>query len=180
MFLKLIPLPYRIGATVLLIVSLLGGTYWYGYDKAANKYKTQIEQMVQDKKLLQSQLDAEIANIKVEIVTEYVDRVQVVKEKEYVYRDKIITVPSKCELSTGWVLLHDASATGGNADSTGVTDGNPSGVKDTEALGTVIENYSICQQNAEQLIALQRFVREAQAAVEEANKKAQAAAKKRN
>ena len=180
MIFKLIPLPYRIALAAALVTALVVTPYWYGYNKAATKYKNEIAQLVTDATLLQSKLDAEIANIKVEIVTEYVDRVEVVKEKEYVYIKQAATVvPNQCELSDGWVYLHDASARGTDADTTRSADDSPSGVEDNQALGRVVENYSICEQNAEQLIALQKFVREAQAAVEEANRKAQAAAKKR-
>lgn len=184
MILKLIPLPYRIAIGAALVAAILIGPFWYGhtkgYDKAETKYKTQIEQLVTDSKLLQSKLDAEIANIKVEIVTEYIEKVEVVKEKEYVYiKQAADVVPNQCELSSGWVYLHDATARSAHADSTRSADDSPSGVEDNQALGRVVENYSICEQNREQLIALQNFVREAEKAVEDANRAAQAAAKKR-
>lgn len=184
MIFKLIPLPYRIAISVALVTALVVGPFWYGhtkgYDKAETKYKGQIEQLVTDATLLQSKLDAEIANIKVEIVTEYVDRVRTVKEKEYVYiKQAADVVPNQCELSDGWVYLHDASARGYDADTTRSSDDSPSGVEDNQALGRVVENYSTCEENRQQLIALQQFVREAQAAVEEANRKAQDATKKK-
>lgn len=184
MFLKMIPLPYRVGIMVALLAALIGGPYWYGhnkgYDKAETKYKGQIEQLVTDATILQSELDAEIANIKVETVIEYVEKVEVVKEKEYVYiKQAADVVPNQCELSDGWVYLHDASARGYDADPTRSSDETPSGIEDNQALGRVVENYSTCEQTRQQLIALQQFVREAQAAVEEANRRAQAATKKR-
>lgn len=147
----------------------------YGYNRAENKYIAKIATYKKEAELLQVRLDAALADVKVKIVTEYVDRVQTIKEKEYVYRDKIINVPSKCELSSGWVYLHDASATGRDADSTRIADETPSGIRDTEALGTVIENYSICHQNAEQLKALQEWVRSAQAEVLRLNEEARKA-----
>jgi hypothetical protein len=155
------------------IAAILAGAYFKGYDKAEDKYLAEIAAFDAQKIILEAKLEAALSKVKVEVVTEYVDRVKVVKEKEYVYRDKIVTVPSKCELSDGWVRLHDTSARGDDAGTTDFTDETPSGIRDTQALGTVIENYSICHQNAEQLKALQNWVRQAQAEVLRLNTEAQ-------
>lgn len=174
--LNAIPLPYRILGAVVIISAVIGGSVWYGYNKAENKYIAKIATYKSEAELLQTKLDAAVAKVEVKVVTKYVDRVKTVKEKEYVYRDKIITVPSKCELSSGWVYLHDASATGSDADPTRVADEAASGIRDTEALDTIVGNYSIAQQNAEQLKALQEWIRESQAEIERLN----AEAKKRS
>lgn len=180
-FLSLVPKSvWKYAAIIIAAVSILTFTYLRGYDKAEDKYLAEIAAFNAQAQLLESRLEAALAHVEVKVVTEYVDRVQTIKEKEYVYRDKIVTVPSKCELSSGWVLLHDASARGDDADSTGVTDATPSGVKDTEALDGIVGNYSICQQNAEQLKALQDWVVYAQAEVARLNKEVQEAQKKRN
>lgn len=168
----MITLPYKILAGAVLFASLVGGCIWYGYNKAEDKYLAIIATYKSEAELLQAKLDASLGEVKVEVLTKYVDRVRTVKEKEYVYRDKIITVPSKCELSTGWVSLHNASATSGDAESAGTTDATSSGIKDTEALDTVIGNYSICHQNAEQLKALQEWIVYAQEVIEQQNKEA--------
>lgn len=175
-FLKFIPKSvWKYIAIVIFIVALLSGAYLKGYDKAEDKYLREIAEFNTQAELLEARLQAALADVRVEVVTEFVDRVKVVKEKEYVYRDKIINVPSKCELSDGWVLLHDASARGSDADSTGVSDATPSGIKDTQALVGIVGNYSICQQNAEQLKALQEWVRFAQAEVARLNAELQEA-----
>ena len=174
-FLKALPLQAQLIAglgLILLIVALFGAAMAYGYNKAENKYIAIIATYKQEAELLQTKLDPALADVKVRIVTEYVDRVQTIKEKEYVYKDKIVNVPSRCELSNGWVYLHDSSARGGNADSARVADETPSGVRDTEALETVVGNYSIAQQNAEQLKALQKWVVEAEKEVQRQNEEA--------
>lgn len=51
-------------------------------------------------------------------------------------------------------------------------DATGSGIKDTEALDTVIQNYAICELNAEQLTQLQEWVRQSKAAVDKANEEA--------
>lgn len=172
-FLALIPKSvWKYVAIVTVIIAALSGAYFKGYDKAEDKYLAEIAEFNAQKIVLEARLQAALSTVKVEVVTEYVDRVKVVKEKEYVYRDKIVTVPSKCELSDGWVRLHDASARGDDAGTTDFTDETPSGIRDTQALGTVIENYSICHQNAEQLKSLQQWIRSAQAEVLRLNEEA--------
>jgi hypothetical protein len=69
-------------------------------------------------------------------------------------------------MSNGWVYAHDASATSGDADSARASDASPSGIKDNEALLTIFSNYSRCEQNAEQLIALQKWIADNKAAVD--------------
>lgn len=176
--LSVIPLPYRILGISLILVALVAGSVAYGYNKAENKYIAKIAKMEADSDVIKAKLDAALADVKTVVVTEYVDKIKVIKEKEYVYRDKIVTVPSKCELSSGWVYLHDSVATGSDADTTRTTDDTSSGIKDTEALGVITENYGICKQNAEQLNSLQKWIRDSQAAVEKSNEEARKRSKK--
>ena len=128
--LSVIPLPYRIIGGLVILAALIGGSIAYGYNKAENKYLVKIATYKTEAELLQTRLDAALADVKVKVVTEYVDRVQTIKEKEYVYRDKIVTVPSKCELSNGWVFLHDLAATGRLPDTTGEVNGSTEGTQD--------------------------------------------------
>lgn len=173
---KLIPKSvWKYVAILVGIVAILVGAYSKGYDKAEDKYLAEIAEFNAQKIILEARLQTALSTVKVEVVTEYVDRVKVVKEKEYVYRDKIVTVPSKCELSDGWVRLHNASARGDDAGTTDFSNEAPSGIRDTEALDGVVRNYSICHQNAEQLEALQKWVRSAQAEVLRLNEEARKA-----
>ena len=170
---SLIPLPYKILGGLAIITALIVGSTWYGYNKAENKYIAKIATMEANAEVMQAKLDASLSEVKVDVLTKYVDRVKVIKEKEYVYRDKIVTVPSKCELSNGWVYLHDSVVKGSDADAVGVTDGASSGVKDTDALDVITENYGICKSNAAKLEALQDWIRKAKAEVDKANKEAE-------
>ena len=74
-------------------------------------------------------------------------------------------------MSNGWVYIHDISATNGDADTTRSSDASPSGVKDTEALATIIANYANCKAISEQLIALQKWVADNKTAVDAENTK---------
>lgn len=179
---NLVPPQYRLAAyivaAVLLVGVLFGGGYKTGHTFATNHYTAIIAEMEKeaaqleaDKAKLQVDLANEIANVKERIVTKYVDRIKVIKEKEYVYRDKATNVvPDRVELSNGWVSLHD-SATKGDTDANDsrYSDGTSSGVKANQALAVVTDNYSACRANAEQLTALQEYVREVQKVVEKAN-----------
>lgn len=168
--LSLIPLPYKIGAAVVMLIIILGSTFAYGYNKAENKYIAKIAKLESDAQGIKSRLELALADVKIETVIKYVDRIQVIKEKEYVYRNIAATVvPSKCTVSTGWVYLHDTSARGDDADTTRSSDGTSTEIKDTDALGIITENYGICHRNAEKLTALQEWIRKAQVEVAAAN-----------
>lgn len=169
--LSLIPLPYRI----LIALALAAGLFGSGYYAATKSKNEEIAAAAAEFQLKEQALQLAVAEaegqIKEVIVTEYVDRIKIVKEKEYVYREQAETsVPATCELPAGWVYLHDAAATSGVADPTRSSDATPSGVKDNQALGVVAENYSICRQNAEQLISLQKYVTELEKAIEDVNR----------
>lgn len=179
---NLIPPQYRMVAYVVILLvvvaALFGGGYKVGHTFATNHYTAVIADMEKkaaqleaDNAKLQLDLANEIANVKERIVTKYVDRIKVIKEKEYVYRDKATNVvPDRVELSNGWVSLHDDSTKGDtDADDTRYSDGTSSGVKANQALAVVTDNYSACRANAEQLSALQEYVREVQKVVDKAN-----------
>lgn len=57
------------------------------------------------------------------------------------------------------------------------TDATDSGIKDTQALDTIVQNYSIAEQNKEHILALQKWIREAQKEVEKQNAEAKKRAK---
>jgi len=174
---SLIPPQYKILVYVAIVTAIFFGGFYTGYDWAASKYKAQVaalefkmELFALEKEELASRIEASLANVREVIITKYVDRVKVIKQKEYVYVEQATNVvPDRTELSNGWVSVHDAAARGEDADSTRAADGTGSGVAANQALGVIAQNYAACHQNAEQLTALQEYVREAQRIVAEAN-----------
>lgn len=116
--------------------------------------------------------NVEIAELKVKeekvttkIVTKYIDRIQVVKEKgnEIIkYVDVIKESDSKCELPNSFVVLHDAAAKNELPDPARITDAGASNLKLSTATTTIVENYGITNQITEQLKALQAWIREQQ------------------
>ena len=97
------------------------------------------------------------------IVTQYVDRVRVVREQaDTIIREVPVYVPQSCDadgrLPAGWRVLHDAAASGRVTDPATVAHAQPVAL-DT-AAATVARNYGTCRETAEQLTALQQWVRE--------------------
>lgn len=156
---SVIPLPYKIAAIVFIIISAFG----FGYVKGNARAEAEIATFAAEQNAKVAELERKNAEISNTVVTKYVDKVRVVKEREVVYVNTATNyVPGQFDLSNGWLFLHDASVKGLDADSTRASDATASGIKDNQALGVVIGNYSTCRQNAEQLIQLQDWIRKTQ------------------
>lgn len=165
---KLIPLPYKLIALGLLII----GVFAFGYMKGSAYADTKIAEFAAEKSKLDAKLEKNNSKITNTVVTKYIDRVKVIREKEYVYRDLTQNVvPSQHIMSNGWVYTHDISASSGDADSTRASDATPSGIADNTVLGTIIGNYAICEQNAAQLVQLQQWISDNKTQVEKAGKR---------
>lgn len=133
---------------------------WFGRSFTALQYEAQISE--QNRQV--AELQTENQRKTVQVVTKYVYRTQ---EVEAQTRTVIKEIPvyvtkdddSRCVVPVGFVRIHDAAA---NGDAPSARDSNaaPSGVELSTVAATVADNYGICQQNAEQLKALQEWVRE--------------------
>jgi glutamate synthase domain-containing protein 3 len=151
----MIPLPYKLLAGA----ALLAGVFFYGYMKGLAYAEAELARFSAEKSAQIVELEKKNTEISNNVVTEYVDRTNTIREKEYVYLDTAKnSVPSQHDMSNGWVYTHDLSATSGDADATRASDASPSGITDTTALLTIISNYANCQTNAEQLRQLQQWI----------------------
>ncbi|WP_230939923.1 hypothetical protein [Xanthomonas translucens] len=98
------------------------------------------------------------------VVTQYVDRVQVVREVgATITREIPVYVTKKadaaCPVPIGFVRVHDAAAEGRVPEqAAGDPDAPAEGVALSAVADTVSGNYTACHENAEQLIALQTWV----------------------
>lgn len=156
----LIPKQYKLVAQVCSVIVLALGLYLEGGLSNEEKWQVKVKEM-----------EAEIAKTEkagaeatTKIVTKYVDRVQIVKEKGDVIVQKVpeyITKESdaRCTIPNGFVVLHDAAAKGEVPNSTRDVNEAPSGVALSTVGKTVAENYTTCHQNVEQLKALQEWVK---------------------
>lgn len=155
LLLSAIPWPYKLLAAAALAVALVGfgwvkGMY-YAHDKFVAATSQQSQQVAAIK---QRQAEATV-----KVVTEYVDRVQVVRERgAEIVKEVPVYVPfsTTCDLPGGFRLLHDAAARGELPDPAGIADAAPVAAQDTAA--TVTDNYQQCRENTEQLTALQAWV----------------------
>ncbi len=165
----MIPLPYRI----LLFALIVGGAFAGGYRKGIEQGEVEIQKAANEAEQLSIALKKEQEMIREVVKVEYVDRVTKIKEKE----TKIIeaaaeTVPGQYDLSNGWVHAHNAAASPKiDLDLNLAADGSTSFVKDNVGLQTIVENYSICLQNAQQLTSLQKYLIEVNKKIDEENKK---------
>ena len=160
----LIPWPYRLLALVLLAVALLG----FGWIKGAEHVQAQWDAVVQQQTLQAATVRQKQAEATVKVVTQYVDRVRVVREKgDTIIKEVPVYVPvqadAACTINRGFVRLHDAAAAGELPEPARDADAAAAGIALSAVAGTVAANYQTCHESAEQLRALQAWVREVRA-----------------
>lgn len=156
---SLIPWPYRCLALVLLAAALIG----FGWIKGAGHVQAQWDAAVQQQTLQAAAVREQQAQATVKVVTQYVDRVRVVREKgDTIIKEVPVYVPAQadaaCTVNRGFVRLHDAAAAGKLPTPTGDPDAAASGLALSTVAGTVTANYQTCHETAEQLRALQEWV----------------------
>ena len=164
----MIPFPVKIMAIIFIVLGAAGWGYMKGSAHAeielAN-YQAKAEKQI-------SVLKTENIRISDNVVTEYVDRVNTIHDKEIIYKTATGKMEPQHDMSNGWVELHDAAARLANPDAILASDKSPSGVMDNSALAVVISNYAIAHENKQQLISLQKWITDNKAAIDAANLKA--------
>ncbi|MRR50791.1 MAG: hypothetical protein EG825_07710 [Rhodocyclaceae bacterium] len=152
--LSLIPPLYR-WLTLLALVAAAGLTGWI---KGAAS--VQDEWDLANAKTTDAIATAKAARAEqtVQVVTRYVDRIKTVTiASDQLFREipRYVT-PDDYPLPGGFRVLHDAAVAGRVPDPAGAAYAAP--VAAADATRTVISNYAACQQNTEQLIALQDWI----------------------
>jgi hypothetical protein len=158
-FLKVIPFigKYAIPIQLLSFVTLLISIFLCG--GLANEASWQLKVAKTNAEI--AELKAKSEKVSTKVVTKYIDRIQVVKEKgneivKYVNKES----DSKCELPNSFVVLHDAAAKNELPDPTRASNAGASDVKLSGATTTIVQNYGTCWEIREQLKALQEWVSE--------------------
>ena len=154
----LIPWPYRLLALAALAAALIAT----GWLKGAGHVQTKWDAAIQQQALQTATARERQAQAAVKVVTEYVDRIRVVREKgDTIVKEVPVYVPvqadAACSINRGFVRLHDATAAGDLPESAGSADAAPAGIALSAVAATVSDNYQRCHENAEQLRALQLF-----------------------
>lgn len=157
----MIPWPYRLLAIAALGLTLVG----FGWVKGAGHVQAQWDAAVQQQALQATAVREEQAQATVKVVTEYVDRIRVVREKgDTIIKEVPIYVPvqadAACTINRGFVRLHDAAAAGALPEPARDADAAAADIALSAVAGTVANNYQTCHETAEQLTALQTWVRE--------------------
>ena len=158
---SVIPWPYRLLALAVLGVALVG----FGWIKGASHVQAQWDAAVQQQALQAAAARERQAQATVKVVTQYVDRVRVVREKgQTIIKEVSVYVPvqadAACTINRGFVRLHDAAAAGELPEPARDADAAASGLALSTVAATVAANYQTCHENAEQLKALQVWVSE--------------------
>lgn len=156
---------YTVAASVTVLVLAVAGSAHWGYNKGFRKAEiegaVEMANLKADKEQALKELQEATSQTTERVVVEYVDRIQETVKNKVIYRDVIkeVLVPSECNLSAGWVDVHDAAALNSdiNIDSNANEQSN---FTDIEGLSTVVENYAVCHKNTDQLLALQDWVQE--------------------
>lgn len=156
---SLLPWPYRWLALALLAFALSA----FGWVKGAEHVQAKWDAAVQQQALQTAAIRARQAKATVKVVTEYVDRVRVVREKgETIIKEVPAYVPvqtdAACTINRGFVRLHDAAAAGELPEPARDADAPAAGIALSAVAGTVAGNYQSCHENAEQLRALQSWI----------------------
>lgn len=152
-------LPWRFIGLVAIAASLVIGGCQYG------EQRVQAEWDVEKTATTVQAAHTEVAqaHATTQVVTKYVDRIQVVRQRG---SDIIKEVPiyvsdsadaTACSLPGGFRVFHDAAAQGELPNPARRADAPAVAAQD--AAVTVADNYSSCHANAEQLKSLQEWVR---------------------
>ena len=158
---NLVAWPYRVLAPAVLGIALVG----FGWLKGASHVQAQWDAATAAQQLAQAQVQIRKAEATVQVVTQYVDRIQVVREKgDTLIQEIPVYVPvqadAACTVHRGFVSLHDAAAAGDLPEPTRDPDAPAEGLALSAVAATVVTNYQTCHENAEQLKALQDWIRQ--------------------
>lgn len=158
---SVIPWPYRLLALAALGITLVG----FGWVKGAGHVQAKWDATVQQQALQAAAVREEQAQATVEVVTQYVDRIRVVREKgDTIIKEVPVYVPvqadAACTINRGFVRLHDAAAADALPEPARDTDAAAAGIALSAVAETVATNYQTCHETTEQLRALQTWVRE--------------------
>jgi len=153
--------PYRLLALAAFGIALFG----FGWLKGTSDVQAQWDAATAAQQQAQAQAQISQAETTVQVVTQYVDRIQVVREKgDTLIQEIPVYVPiqadAACTVHRGFVRLHDAAAAGDLPEPARDADAPAEGLALSAVAATVVTNYQTCHENAEQLRALQDWIRQ--------------------
>jgi hypothetical protein len=152
---------YKLPVQVASVILLVFGVYMEGGVSNQEKWEARVAEV----KLEMAKKEAASAESSVKVVTKYITKVEVVKEKGDSIAKQIpnlisATADGQCVIPNGFVLLHDSASRNEVPDASGATNERASDVKLSGVGKTITENYTTYHQVAEQLRSLQEWVKE--------------------
>ena len=158
---SLISWPYWALAMVIAAGTSLG----LGWIAGARYVQIRWDSTVASQRMAVAEVKKQQAEAAIQVVTKYVDRIEVVREKgDTILKEVPIYVPvqadAACTVYRGLVSLHDAAAAGELPTAPGDADAPAEGLELSAVAATVATNYQTCHENAEQLKALQDWIRQ--------------------
>ena len=149
----------------LAMVIAAGTSLSLGWIAGARHVQTRWDSAVASQQMAAAEVKTQQAEAAIQVVTKYVDRIQVVREKgDTILKEVPIYVPvqadAACTIYRGAVSLHDAAATGELPEPSRDPDASAEGLALSALAATVVSNYQTCHENAEQLKALQGWIRQ--------------------
>jgi len=157
----LIPITYRLALKYLSVALFTFGVFMVG--AITNEAAWQIKVLQMQSEIAKQELAA--AEITTQVVTKYVDRVQIVKGKTNVIIKKVPEYinkasDAKCVINNGFVELLNSAAKNEVPESTGIANDTPTDIKLSGVAENVSRNYGTYYEVVEQLKALQDWVRQ--------------------
>jgi len=143
------------------IVALVFGLYMMGGASNQERWEARVAEV----KLEMAKKEAASAEASTKVVTKYITKVEVVKEKGDLIAKQIpnlitATADGQCVIPNGFVLLHDSASRNEVPDTSRGANEGASEVKLSGVATTITENYTTYHKVAEQLRSLQEWVNE--------------------
>lgn len=145
----------------ILVAASCGFSYYLGAVHVKKDWQAERDAQ----KIAALELQEKQAEVTIQTITKYVDVIKEVKVKGDTIIQKVpVYVTEKadnyCAITNGFVRLHDAAASNSALpEPASDTDDPAKGIEISDVSRVVAENYEACHQNAEQLKALQDWVK---------------------
>lgn len=158
--LSLIPLPYRIGAVLLLLAAVVSFGYNLGASSVQGDWDAQkavdlvAAATIKEK---QAAISIKVDEAAQKVITETRIIYKTINREIPVYVTK--NADSACAINNGFVSLHDAAAKAVIPSPPGDLNDAPAGITLSAATETVTDNYGTCNETRKQLIELQGWIK---------------------
>lgn len=159
--LALVPIQYRLTAIFLLAVAVFG----YGWTNGSNSELSKQQLINQNQVIYALQTKVKQAEISERVVTQYVDKIRIVKEKgDTIIKQVPVCITQdndrECIVPESFRLLWDAANRGDIPEASRIANEAASDVKISDVAAQHATESTICRETEQQLSSLQDWVKE--------------------